>query len=372
MYQDKTKQSRVTNWMDRGLKYHFPGAPNITVGNHEGATGYNIVSTFRTTEWSPIMLSTEVIPSAKNEERLWASFCLSVISYAYFVNNIKIEGDERVFRSLHNADNSLKMDVEKEMADLIKEAIYYLYGRRGIRFAPPRPGLDVPNDEFLIPSFANCSKKEWSGIHYVLAMSEFSWVLNEGERNYSGMMINFLRQCSTQALEAGSDEKKKETGTGKRPALPKNSRQNLRTAAREEREQQDDGSSSAARRSESTGSRQRYATQDPSMPIPAHDHSSAWRSRTPEAAAPSDSAWEEQPRQDASRWKANKIWSQSRHGQWDPNTQWSEAPDQWATTSDAQWSAAAGRGAPKGKGTNYPKGKGGSKGSKDQSKERGW
>ena len=170
------------------------------------------------------MLSTEVIPSAKNEERLWASFCLSVISYAYFVNNIKIEGDERVFRSLHNADNSLKMDVEKEMADLIKEAIYYLYGRRGIRFAPPRPGPDVPNDEFLIPSFANCSKKEWSGIHYVLAMSEFSWVLNEGERNYSGMMINFLRQCSTQALEAGSDEKKKETGTGKRPALPKNSR----------------------------------------------------------------------------------------------------------------------------------------------------
>ena len=51
------------------------------------------------------------------------------------------------------------------MADLIKEAIYYLYGRRGIRFVPPRPGLDVPNDEFLIPSFANCSKKEWSGIH---------------------------------------------------------------------------------------------------------------------------------------------------------------------------------------------------------------
>ena len=113
MYQDKSNQSRVKNWMDRGLKYHFPGAPNITVGNHEGATGYNIVSTFRTTEWSPIMLSTEVIPSAKNEERLWASFCLSVIRYAYFVNNIKIERDERVFRSLHNADISLKMDVEK-------------------------------------------------------------------------------------------------------------------------------------------------------------------------------------------------------------------------------------------------------------------
>ena len=91
MYQDKSKQERVKNWMDRGSKYHFPGAPNITVGVEEGAMGYNFVNTFRTTEWSPIMLSTEMIPSAKNEERLWASFSLSVIRYAYFVNNINIE-----------------------------------------------------------------------------------------------------------------------------------------------------------------------------------------------------------------------------------------------------------------------------------------
>ena len=142
--------------------------------------GYNIVNTFRTTELSPVMLSTEIIPSAKNEEHLRASFRLSVISYAYFVNNINIESDERVFRARHNADNSVKLDVEKEVQDVIKEAIYYLHGKRGIRFVPPRAGLEMPNDEFLIPSFVKRTKKEWSGNHFVLAMTEYNWVLNEG------------------------------------------------------------------------------------------------------------------------------------------------------------------------------------------------
>ena len=357
MYQDKSKQERVKNWMDRGSKYHFPGAPNITVGVEEGAMGYNFVNTFRTTEWSPIMLSTEMILSAKNEERLWASFSLSVISYAYFVNNINIESDERVFRARHNADNSVKLDVEKEMQDVIKEAIYYLYGRRGIRFVPPRTGLEMPNDEFLIPSFVKCTKKEWSGNHFVLAMTEYNWVLNEGEKNFSGMMVTFLRQCNTQALEGEGSDRRQEARAGKRQPLPKSSRQNLRRAGQEYREQQDEGSSSAARRSESTGSRQRDAPQDP-----------PWRRTTPEAAAPSDSAWEEQPRQDAPQWKANKIWTEARYGQWEAGTQWSSAQDQWDTTSDAQWPAE--RAVPKGKGTHNPKGKGRSKGSKDRSRNQ--
>ena len=225
----------------------------------------------------------------------------------------------------------------------------------------------MPNDEFLIPSFVKRTKKEWSGNHFVLAMTEYNWVLNEGEKNFSGMMVTFLRQCNTQALEGEGSDRRQEARTGRRQPLPKSSRQNLRRAGQEYREQQDEGSSSAARRSESTGSRQRYATQDPSMPIPAHDHSSAWRSHTPEAAAPSDSAWEEQPRQDAPQWKANKIWTEARYGQWEAGSQWSGAQDQWGTTSDAQWPAE--RAVPKGKGTHNPKGKGRS-GSKDQSRNQ--
>ena len=117
------------------------------------------------------------------------------------MNIINIESDERAFRARHNADNSVKLDVEKEMQDVIKEAIYYLYGRRGIRFVPPRTGLEMPSDEFLIPSFVKRTKKEWSGNQFVLAMTEYSWVLREGEKNFSGMMVTFLRQCNTQALE---------------------------------------------------------------------------------------------------------------------------------------------------------------------------
>ena len=65
--------------------------------------------------------------------------------------------------------------MEKEQTDLIKEATLVLYGKLGIRVYPPRPGLEMHSDEFLIPYFIEGTKKDWASIHFVLAMTEFSW-----------------------------------------------------------------------------------------------------------------------------------------------------------------------------------------------------
>ena len=89
--------------------------------------------------------------------------------------------NEKVFTSIYNLDETLKTDEEQELTGLIREASYYLYGKRGIRFSLPRPGINLSPDEFLIPSFVACSKKECSGSHYVLAVSEYPWVLNDNE-----------------------------------------------------------------------------------------------------------------------------------------------------------------------------------------------
>ena len=360
VYRNKSSKDRVATWLERGVaKYHFPGAPHITV---DSAVGYNMVGTFQTTEWSPIMLSTEVIPSAKNEERLWASTLLAILSYSYYVNDLKIEGEQSVFTSRHRKDKSIMMDAEKEMQDMAKEALSYLSGKKGIQFIPPRPGYDLPSDQFLIPSFPTCSKKDWSGQHFVLALTESIWILNAGERDYSKMMINFRAQCDTQALEGArpsprGEAKAKAEGVPPKTTIPKHARKDLRKAAREGQAHPVGEPSSAAHRSTSTdtdpgtaGRKQRSAGPKHSESVPRYDQGSS-RDRHYGTAAPSDTTWDEANWEEQPWSKASKTWSSTRSNQWEPTsgTQWSEST-QWDT--------------PKGKGPQNPKGKGGSKGNK--------
>ena len=311
-------------WLERGLlKHHFPGAPHITVDH---SAGYNVVGSFRTTEWTPVMLSTEAIPSSKTEERLWASTLLAILGYAYYVHDLKLEDERSVFMSRHREDKSIIMDAEKEMQDLAKEALSFLSGKKGIQFVPPRPGYELPGDHFLIPSFPTCSKKEWTGQHFVLALAESSWILSAGEKEYSKMMVNFRAKCDTQALEGAHPsprgEAKAKAG-GAPPRIPKNARKDLRKAAREDMAPPEGQPSSSARRSTSTGSA-----------------SGTW----------DEVNLEEQP------WsRTSDTWSTTRGDQWEPTsgTRWSES---------TQWDKS------KGKGPHHPKGKGGSKGSKGQYK----
>jgi hypothetical protein len=189
MYKNKSVKESVNDWMTRAAnKYHFPCAGHITVGNYEGHDGYNLVDSFRSTSWTPSMLATYVIPSIFTTTRHWVSFCLSIIAYACTVTGIPIEGEVEVFQARHSADRKLIPEVEKQQTDFIKEAIYVLYGKRGIRLFPPRPGAELHQDEFLIPSFVSGSKGDWSSRHFVVALAEYSWVLSAEERSFSNMM----------------------------------------------------------------------------------------------------------------------------------------------------------------------------------------
>ena len=159
MYKKQSEKERVTSWMGRAaMKYQFPCAGHITVENYEGHPGYNFLDTFQSICWSPSMLTTEVIPSVLPKTRLWVSCCLSVLAYSCTVSGKPIDGDEEVFKSVRSGNQAVDPQREKEQTDLIKEAIYVLYGKRGIRFFPPRPGLELSNEEFVIPEFASGSK----------------------------------------------------------------------------------------------------------------------------------------------------------------------------------------------------------------------
>ncbi len=59
------------------------------------------------------------------------------------------------------------------------------------------------SDEFLIPSFVTGTKREWSNNHFVFAVSEFAWALNDEEREFSHMMRSFFQQVRTKALGSG-------------------------------------------------------------------------------------------------------------------------------------------------------------------------
>ena len=91
----------------------LPCASSITIKEHNGHQGYHALRTFNSMKWTLLMLSTELIPSTKKEERQWAELCLAILSYACFVTNKDITGTEKVFTSIYNMDKTLKTEEEQ-------------------------------------------------------------------------------------------------------------------------------------------------------------------------------------------------------------------------------------------------------------------
>ena len=111
---------------------------------------------------------------------------------------------------------------------LIKEALFFLYEKRGIKFFPQRPGLPLGTDEFVIPGFAKVTRKIWYLSHYVVAFTDASWVLNEMERNLTQKMDLIQKRSRTQAIGWGvsaPDVRPQDTR-----GVPQGMRQELREA----------------------------------------------------------------------------------------------------------------------------------------------
>ena len=173
MYKEKSVKDRVMSWMDRAAtKYHFACSGHIHVEEYDGHNGYNFVDSVRSTSWTSSMLGTYVIPSTLATTRHWVSFCLSVLAYACTVTGNPIEGEASALKPIFSANREHIPQAEKEQIDLLKEAIYVLYGKQGIRFFPPRPGGHLSDNEFVIPSFTSGSKGDWSSRHYVSVLIE--------------------------------------------------------------------------------------------------------------------------------------------------------------------------------------------------------
>ena len=146
------------------------------------------------------MLTTEVIPSVLPKTRVWVFLGLSVLAYSCEVSGKPIDGDEEVFQSVRSGNQEFDPQREREQTDLIKEAIYFLYGKRGIRFFPPRPGLELSNEEFVIPEFASGSRGDWYSRHYVVVLAEYNWMLSDEEKSYSSLMKRVQEQMRVLAL----------------------------------------------------------------------------------------------------------------------------------------------------------------------------
>ena len=204
MYKDKTAWERVKTWMERaGKKFHFPCSGHITVGQYEGHEGYNFVGSFRSTSWNHSMLGTYVIPSTLMATRHWVAFCLSILAYICTVTNNPIEGSDSAMKPLFKAGGVPIPESEQEQTNLLKEAICVLYGKKGIRFFPPRPGQEVDENEFVIPSFVSGSKGDWSSMHFIITLVDYSHVLSPEEKSVSSLLKLFKEKAQTKSLLAG-------------------------------------------------------------------------------------------------------------------------------------------------------------------------
>ena len=70
LYQAKSESEKIAHWMGRAQKNQLPCSPGITVDTlPEGPKGYHFMQTFSINKWSPLMMSVEVIPNTKTDER---------------------------------------------------------------------------------------------------------------------------------------------------------------------------------------------------------------------------------------------------------------------------------------------------------------
>ena len=349
MYKDETARVRVKNWMDRAAnKYHFPCSGRIDVESYEGHSGYNFVDSFRSTSWTPSMLGTYVIPSTLMETRHWVSFCLSILAYACVVTGNPIEGDTPAFRPIFGVGRQHLQEAEEEQIDLLKEAIYFLYEKRGIRLFPPRPGGPnrLDQDEFVIPSFASGSKSGWSTRHFVIALMEHNWVLSPEERSFSNTMRLFQDRVKTQALEGGGDSKQLGASGTETHGIRKQLRKAV--SAKGKRGERVDVSGLA-----SSGP----SSHDDSNPTPAAGVPHSW---SPSGATPSET-WAPTNSSPRGTWRpSTSSWSTSQT--WEEGSTWSGR--EWTN-----WNATKGQS----KGSKGSRGSGSNQWSKDdQRTNRGW
>ena len=92
---------------------------------------------------------------------------------------------------------------ELERLAMVQQAVCHLYGKRGIRFFPARADQQLGPDEFLIPGFGYCSRRDWSTTHYVVVLGDAPWALTEGELELSRNLQSFLRKASMKTIGGG-------------------------------------------------------------------------------------------------------------------------------------------------------------------------
>ena len=284
------------------------------------------------------MLSTEIIPSTYPRTRRWIAFCLSILGYACEVRNKPIDGEEGVFQTHrsgnHERDRALDPRLEKEQTDLIKEAIYFLYGKRAIRFFPPRPGTELSNEEFVIPEFSHGSKKDWYSRHYVVVLAEYSWMLSEGEKSYSSLMQRVQDQARILALGHDQDPERREAARTNRDAA-QGARQHLRNLGHAERVAAGEQSASGPRsRPMPADTPTTPAANDPYSWAPhegqTHD---SWNSSSSHWGA-SSSTWTGAPQNQS--WKKGKGKGHpGRHSSWSG----ASGAVRWGAASHPWWGA---------------------------------
>ena len=273
------------------------------------------------------MLGTYVIPSTLAKTRHWVSFCLSILAYVCTVTDNPIEGNTCAIKPLFKVGGEPIPEAEEDQINMLKEAIYVLYGKRGIRFFPPRPGREVEEDEFVIPSFVSGSKGDWSSMHFVIALVDFSYVLSPEEKSVSNLLQRFMKKAKIKSLGGGSASYHEAVATA--IGETKGARRQLRVAARRERGERVDVSSLS-----STHRHDRMDDTDP-LPTPA-DVPHSW---TPSAPAPSSTwtptsyswfsfgnTWEEYNTWSSREWTDQRLPKGQSKGS--GSSQWSK-PDNW-------------------------------------------
>ena len=195
--------------MDRGKKSQLPCAQGMNgVSSPDGPPGldsYHFLATYGATEWTPRMMSMETIPLTKKEEKDWAYFATATLSYCYAEKKMDFGKSPNALLFNAQGKEGLRVDpgVEAERLAMVMRAIHNLYGKRGIRFFPTRADQQMGHDEFLIPGFGFCSRRDWTTTHFVVVLGDAPWALTAGELELSRNLKVFYRKASMKSIGSG-------------------------------------------------------------------------------------------------------------------------------------------------------------------------
>ena len=69
------------------------------------------------------------------------------------------------------------------------------------------------HDEFLIPGFGFCSRRDWTTTHFVVVLGDAPWALTAGELELSRNLKIFYRKASMKTIGSGGGSSAQSTGT---------------------------------------------------------------------------------------------------------------------------------------------------------------